>query len=111
MGRKNIKENIFAEFGVDYEVFDIDVENSLVGRPSGDYKLTASFSKKLAMSSQIEKGEKAREYLTNFHSAWMLSAEILECAGIKQVIIAVLAKYHGKFMSPYSIGGVYSGSI
>lgn len=54
----NILENAFAESGVDFEGFDINVEGNL----TKDYKLTASFAKKLAMSSQTERGEQAREY-------------------------------------------------
>lgn len=50
--KKNILENDFAEENVDYEVFNINVENSKGGRPTTDYKLTASFAKKLAMSCQ-----------------------------------------------------------
>ena len=60
--KTNILKNSFAEENVDYKVFDIDVENPQGGRPTTDYKLTASFAKKLAMSSQTERGEQAREY-------------------------------------------------
>ncbi len=60
--KKNILENSFAEENVDYKVFNINVENPEGGRPTTDYKLTASFAKKLAMSSQTERGEQAREY-------------------------------------------------
>lgn len=56
--KTNILENAFAENGVDFEGFDINVEGNL----TKDYKLTASFAKKLAMSSQTERGEQAREY-------------------------------------------------
>ena len=53
--KTNILKNSFAEENVDYKVFDIDVENPQGGRPTTDYKLTASFAKKLAMSSQTER--------------------------------------------------------
>lgn len=56
--KTNILENAFAESGVDFEGFDINVEGNL----TKDYKLTASFAKKLAMSCQNERGEQAREY-------------------------------------------------
>ena len=56
--KTNILENTFAENGVDFEGFDINVE----GNVTKDYKLTASFAKKLAMSCQNERGEQAREY-------------------------------------------------
>jgi len=46
--KTNILENAFAENGVDFEGFDINVE----GNVTKDYKLTASFAKKLAMSCQ-----------------------------------------------------------
>jgi len=60
--KKNIEENIFAEEGEDYWVLAINGENPLGGRPTRDYKLTATFAKKLAMASQTPKGEAAREY-------------------------------------------------
>lgn len=60
--KRNILENNFAEENFDYEVFALKGENPQGGRPTTDYKLTASFAKKLAMSSQTERGEQAREY-------------------------------------------------
>lgn len=71
--KMNILENAFAENEVDFWGFDIDVEgkngvydthveNSKVGRPTTDYKLTASFAKKLAMGCHNSKGEQARNY-------------------------------------------------
>ena len=60
--RKNIEENVFTEYGADYEVFTLECENPLGGRPTRDYRLTASFAKKLAMASQTPKGEEARDY-------------------------------------------------
>lgn len=60
--KRNILENDFAEENVDYEVFALKGENPQGGRPTTDYKLTASFAKKLAMSCQNERGEQAREY-------------------------------------------------
>lgn len=60
--RNNILNNKFAEEGADYWVFDSCVENLKGGRPTQDYKLTASFAKKLAMVSGGERGEEAREY-------------------------------------------------
>lgn len=58
----NILNNQFAEKDVDYEVFVLKDENPQGGRPTTDYKLTASFAKKLAMTSHTEKGEEARAY-------------------------------------------------
>ena len=60
--RNNITDNDFAEKDIDYEVLDINVENSKGGRPTQDYILTATFAKKLAMASNSVRGEQAREY-------------------------------------------------
>lgn len=56
--KTNILENDFAEENTDFEGFDIYVE----GNKTKDYKLTASFAKKLAMGCQNEKGEQAKQY-------------------------------------------------
>lgn len=60
--RNNITENQFAEENVDYWVFVMQEENPSGGRPTQDYKLSASFAKKLSMMSRSEKGEQARQY-------------------------------------------------
>lgn len=60
--RSSITENDFAEEGVDFIVFNTNVENSKGGRPTQDYILTATFAKKLAMASNSVRGEQAREY-------------------------------------------------
>lgn len=60
--RNNITENQFAEENVDYWVFVMQEENPLGGRPTQDYKLSASFAKKLSMMARSEKGEQARQY-------------------------------------------------
>lgn len=59
---KNISENGFAIENEDYKVFVIKEENPQCGRPSQDYKLSASFAKKLAMGTHNEKGEAAKKY-------------------------------------------------
>lgn len=56
--KANITENQFAEEGIDYKGFDIDVEGNVVM----DYSLTAAFAKKLSMTAKNEKGEQARDY-------------------------------------------------
>lgn len=56
--KTNILENEFAEEGVDYWGFDINVEGNI----TQDFKLTASFAKKLSMTQKNEKGEQARNY-------------------------------------------------
>ena len=60
--KNNITENEFAEENVDYWVFVINEENPLGGRPTVDYRLSASFAKKLSMQSKTVKGEQARQY-------------------------------------------------
>ena len=60
--KNNITENEFAEENVDYWVFVINEENPLGGRPTVDYRLSASFAKKLSMQSKTVKGEQPRQY-------------------------------------------------
>lgn len=60
--KTNITENPFAENGVDYEGFDIDVE----GNKTVDYSLTANFAKKLSMQGKTERAEQARESIINY---------------------------------------------
>lgn len=62
--KTNITENEFATENEDYEVFFINDENPLGGRPTQDYKLTAHFAKKLSMKGNGERAEQAREYFT-----------------------------------------------
>lgn len=56
--KTNITENEFAEEGVDFKGFDINVEGNIVQ----DYTLTAHFAKKLCMKGNSRKAEMAREY-------------------------------------------------
>ena len=56
--KSNITENEFAEEGVDFWGFDVNVEGNIVR----DFKLSASFAKKLSMMSKSERGEEARKY-------------------------------------------------
>ncbi len=58
--RVNIAENFFAEENIDYFSFVINDERN--PKPTTDYKLTAAFAKKLAMTSHTERGEQARNY-------------------------------------------------
>jgi len=62
--KTNIIENQFADEGADYEVFVLNDENPLGGRPTQDFRLTAKFAKKLSMTQKNERGEEAREYFT-----------------------------------------------
>jgi anti-repressor protein len=56
--KTNILENSFAIEGEDYKGFDIVVEGNI----TKDYKLSASFAKKLAMGTHNFKGEAAKNY-------------------------------------------------
>lgn len=61
--KTNIENNQFAEENVDYLRFVFDDETPTGGIiQREDYKLTATFAKKLAMTSHTERGEEARAY-------------------------------------------------
>lgn len=59
--KMNITENEFADENVDYYPFVIN-EERYNPNPTTDFKLTASFAKKLSMTAKNERGEQAREY-------------------------------------------------
>ena len=59
--KSNISENTFATENVDFTAFTIDGERNNPNK-STNYRLTASFAKKLAMTAQNKKGEEARRY-------------------------------------------------
>ena len=58
----NILENPFAEEGVDFSSCKRKSRKGVMGRPSNDYRITATFAKKLAMTCPTERGEQARIY-------------------------------------------------
>lgn len=58
--KTNILDNPFAEEGVDYWGFDINVE----GNVTQDYRITSRFAKKLSMKGNGKKAEDARDYFT-----------------------------------------------
>ena len=58
--KANIVENPFAEKNIDYTSFVLSDERN--PKPTTEYKLTASFAKKLSMMSKTERGEAARNY-------------------------------------------------
>ena len=58
--KSNITDNEFAEENVDYWAFVINDEWG--GQATTDYKLTASFAKRLSMKGNGEKAEQARQY-------------------------------------------------
>ena len=61
--KRNITENDFAVENEDYLRLDMNVETPTGGViQREDYKLTASFAKKLSMQSKTAKGEQARQY-------------------------------------------------
>lgn len=58
----NIIENEFAEENVDYFPFVLEYESIAGLKTRQDFKLTASFAKKLSMTQKNQKGEEARKY-------------------------------------------------
>lgn len=61
--KTNITENQFADEGVDYVRLFIEEETPTGGKiEREDFKLTATFAKKLSMTARNEKGEQARQY-------------------------------------------------
>ena len=71
--KKNILENEFAEENVDFMPFVIKDERN--PKPTTDYKITASFAKKLSMMDKSEKGEQARDYFIGCEQALKKLAE------------------------------------
>ena len=114
--KTNILENTFAENGVDFEGFDINVE----GNVTKDYKLTASFAKKLAMSCQNERGEQAREYFikveeklkqtiskkatsSNDEKAKLLRAEAMSLNAKTRAFKTLMQSMDNKKLSPLAV--------
>lgn len=60
--KRNITENEFAEENVDYFYSSLMKSEQGRGNFAEDYKLSASFAKKLSMQSKTVKGEQARQY-------------------------------------------------
>lgn len=58
----NILNNSFAEENIDFWAFVLEDERHFNPNPTTDYKLTASFAKKLAMECHNDRGEEARRY-------------------------------------------------
>ncbi len=63
--KTNILENVFAMENEDYKGFDIEVE----GNMTKDYKLSATFAKKLAMGTHNERGDEAQRYFIKIEEA------------------------------------------
>lgn len=63
--KRNITQNEFAEENVDFwAVFPVE-ERNFNPCPTQDYRLTASFAKKLSMMAKSERGEQARKYFVS----------------------------------------------
>ena len=72
--KANILENPYADEGSDYSPIKAS-EKQGRGNFATDYKLSASFAKKLAMSTRSERGEQARIYFLQCERALKLVAE------------------------------------
>lgn len=84
--KANITDNQFAEEGIDYQGFDIDVEGNIVK----DYSLTSAFAKKLSMTAKNEKGEQARDYFIKVEDgAVKLTSKIQELSPQLQLLINI----------------------
>lgn len=68
--KSHIIDNEFAEAGVDYKGFDINVEGNIVQ----DFELSISFAKKLCMLSKSERGNQAREYFLEVERRYQQSS-------------------------------------
>ena len=66
--RANITDNAYAEEGKDYST-SVSSEQQGRGHFAQDYLLSASFAKKLAMSSRSPKGEETRNYFIKVEEA------------------------------------------
>lgn len=116
--KKNILENSFAEENVDFWAFALNGEWG--GQATTDYKLTASFAKKLAMSCQNERGEQAREYFikveeklkqtiskkatsSNDEKAKLLRAEAMSLNAKTRAFKTLLQSLDNKKLSPIAV--------
>lgn len=76
--KRNIIENDFAMENEDYVRLDINVETPTGGViQREDYKLPASFAKKLSMQSKSERGEQARNYFIGCEQSLNLHIQTL----------------------------------
>lgn len=71
--RKHILNNPYAEENVDFWAFVTNDEWG--GQATTDYKLTATFAKKLSMMTKSPKGEQARQYFIGTEAALKKVAE------------------------------------
>lgn len=71
--KENITENPFAE-EEEYSPFKAKTSNK-GGRPTEDYKVTASLAKRISMADKSERGEQARNYFIGCEQALVRIAE------------------------------------
>lgn len=86
--KSNIIENEFADGNKDYFTFVIDEERKFNPNPTQDYKLTASFAKKLSMTAKNEKGEQARNYFVKAEDK--LKEVVLNIEGLSKEMQALI---------------------
>lgn len=88
--KRNITENEFAEENVDY--FHSSLMKSEQGRGNfaEDYKLSASFAKKLSMQSKTAKGEQARQYFLKVEDKLKEAVHQNPLTGISKELQAVI---------------------
>lgn len=72
--KQNITENPYAEEGKEFSTLVLKTSEQ-GGRPTADYLLSASFAKKLAMSSRSPKGEETRDYFIKVEDALVKATE------------------------------------
>jgi phage anti-repressor protein len=90
--KKNIEDNPYAVENEDYWVYAIEGENLQGGRPTTNYKLRASFAKKLAMSSSSPRGEEARDYFVMVEGNAKRIANGMQQPTTQMEFLAVLAQ-------------------
>ena len=73
--KMNILENPYADKETDYSPVLAKTVQGSIGRPTTDYKLSASFAKKLAMSTKSDRGEQARIYFLQCEKTLALLAK------------------------------------
>lgn len=81
--KENITENPFAD---ENEFSPLKVKTSNKGgRPTEDYKITASLAKRISMATKSERGEQARNYFIGCEQALVRIAEQIHKTEIERV--------------------------
>lgn len=108
---KNILQNRFAERDVDFWAFTTNGEWG--GQASTDFKLTASFAKKLSMVSKSPKGEAARNYFVGMENGTKklvrkeLPPEQIPIGEIASYIKAMDRVFVRQQLAPYKIAEAF----